>query len=781
MLPVAALFVAPCPVKAQARRVDVAAGSLASAIIALARQTGTTIVTSDAAAPGVRVRGVHGLLTVDAALRAMLAGTNFEGARLNATTFVVRRRPPSPRPPVLPPRRPPPPPDTGPDIVVTATKIDQPLSTFNGTAHVLSLDAPGLRGAEGRGSAAIVDQLPIMASTGLGPGRDKLFVRGIADSSFSGATQAAVGQYLGEVRLNYNAPDPSLALYDLSGIEVLEGPQSTLYGAGSLGGILRLVPRRPVAGRWEGSVTSAVSLAANGRSGTDLAGVLNVPLGARSAARIVAYRNTVPGAVDDVGRGLRAVGDYRTTGARAMVVLPVGDGWSIDLTGAHQVIDHSDARYAEGPRDPPSRSSAIAQPAGIRFSLAAVTLRKRWNSGLELVSTSSMVSNDARVRYDLSKIVAGVSSDSRDRARVISHETRLSRTRRRGGWVLGLHAMSSSDLLATTLTGADVETRSSEVGTGVVDAALFGEATVPLSRTWTATVGGRISYSEVRVSGKLPSAVDPSRLSTLDGGTTRVLPSAALGWHPVAGASAYLRYQRGYRVGGLTIHPLSDPSGTLPDYMENVFRPDSLDMVELGVRFGRARNSPLTGMIALSATRWKRIQADLFDSFGPFTGNVGDGRILGIETSVGWRVTPSLTLSAAAFVADTTLYRDGTASRPSNRQWLPNIPLATARLDAEWRSRIGDADLTLRGRTRYVGLSRLGVGENLSIRQGDYLEVGTGAEIVIDGRSLFLDVDNLFDVRGNRFALGNPFTAMSGDQRTPLQPRTVRVGARFTF
>jgi outer membrane receptor protein involved in Fe transport len=73
----------------------------------------------------------------------------------------------------------------------------------------------------------------MLFSTQLGPGRNKLFIRGVADSSFTGPTQATVGQYLGDVRLNYNAPDPDLNLYDIARVEVVEGPQGTLYGAGS--------------------------------------------------------------------------------------------------------------------------------------------------------------------------------------------------------------------------------------------------------------------------------------------------------------------------------------------------------------------------------------------------------------------------------------------------------------------------------------------------------------------------------------------------------------------
>jgi len=86
----------------------------------------------------------------------------------------------------------------------------------------------------------------MLASTNLGTGRNKIFIRGVADSSFNGPSQSIVGQYLGDVRLTFNAPDPDLELYDIARVEVLEGPQGTLYGAGSLGGVVRVCPARPI-------------------------------------------------------------------------------------------------------------------------------------------------------------------------------------------------------------------------------------------------------------------------------------------------------------------------------------------------------------------------------------------------------------------------------------------------------------------------------------------------------------------------------------------------------
>ena len=770
----------PGAAAAQVRVFDVPSGMLIQSIVSLGRQAGVTIITAEPDAARIKVPAVRRAPTLKVALETMLRGTKFEAVQMGPSTFMVRRSQDRtlPRSKVEPSRGD----QAGPDIVVTATKQGQSLSTFAGTAYVTATDVAGVRNREGQGSQAIVDQLPVIASTGLGAGRDKLFVRGIADSSFAGPTQATIAEYLGEARVNYNAPDPSLALYDMASVELLVGPQATLYGAGSLGGVLRLVPRRPEMGRLRGDLQSSVSIDGNGRLGSDLAGVLNVPLGGRAAARVVGYTGTSPGIVDDLQRARKAVGRSRTSGGRATVAVDLGDRWSAEVMGVHQSIDHSDARYAEGEGNPPARRSAMAQPASNAFSLAALTFRRKWGGGLELVSATAVVRNALSARYDLSSLSPGIWNDSRNVVTVASHETRLSRTGKQGaGWLVGVHTMTSVDRLSTGLRSRSDDVSRLDIGTRVVDAGLFGQVTTIVSPRWSATLGMRLSYSEVSSTSPPLASLDEEKFSVLRGGTLRALPSAALGWRPRDGVIGYIRYQRGYRVGGLSINAfLNSAQPQLPSFDVKTFQPDTLDMVEIGTRISDP-NSLVTGTLAISGTRWANIQADLFDTFGPYTINAGTGHIYGLEASALWRVSPKLRISQAIFVAEAALDREA-GTRLLRRETLPNIPRLTARLGMDWLHPLrGDTDLNLYARSRYVGRSRLGVGPDLNIEQGDYFDTSVGAEVTRAGSSLFLGIDNLFDSRASRFALGNPFTAIAGNQRIPLAPIKLQTGIRTTF
>jgi iron complex outermembrane receptor protein len=239
------------PAAAQARDVAVAtpSGSAAQAAIVLARQTRTSIVIADANIARRAVAPMRGRMTAGEAVRrlARAAGGRAVAAapgawRIEAAAPMQRtaRRAPVVTAPTTPMNE-----VAGTEpIVVVGSKRDLPLAQMPGQVTILSgraLEFGGVGGTE-----KIAQQIATVTSTHLGSGRNKLFIRGIADSSFTGPTQATVGQYLGDLRLTYNAPDPDLRLSDMERVEVLEGPQGTLYGAGSLGGIIRLIPNAPV-------------------------------------------------------------------------------------------------------------------------------------------------------------------------------------------------------------------------------------------------------------------------------------------------------------------------------------------------------------------------------------------------------------------------------------------------------------------------------------------------------------------------------------------------------
>jgi outer membrane receptor protein involved in Fe transport len=768
------------PVLAAERQAyDVPAGPLSDALDRLGQQAGITIGATDPAIAGVRSGSVRGSFTLRQALRRLLAGTGLDFEEIDKRTIrVIRARRPEisrtrPAPSPLPPAPAPP----WPDIIVTASKRGTALEDFPATLNIVTLDQPGGTSRSALGTAAIVSRLPMLFSTNLGPGRNKLFIRGVADSSFTGPTQATVGQYLGDVRLNYNAPDPNLNLYDIARIEVVEGPQGTLYGAGSLGGILRLVPNDPKLVDIEASMAAGATATEHGAAGYDIAAMGNLPIVSEMIAlRLVAYRSVDGGYIDDAGRNVQNVNRTSVDGGRATLRISPGDDWTIDLGGTVQNLNSRDSQYAERGLPPLTRSSAIAQPFDNDYTLWQAVVRKGWAT-LQLVSATGLVRHDVGVRYDATGFpgTTGPSAfDETSKITLITHETRLSRSMTGGtGWIAGLSFVSDVDRIHRQIGDPAAPAMIVGVRNEVLEGAVFGEGTIRVVPRVTATFGGRITYAHL-AGEPLDLAGDPDVEPKRD--EVRVMPTAALAWKPRVNLLAFIRYQQGFRPGGLSV----DPSGT-PSSVQR-FRADTIATTELGMRLGKRGQDRLTAAFALSYTRWKNIQADLVGPSGlPFTANVGNGRIYGLEASAIWMPISGMSAELATFINDSAL-SDPVPGFGTKPEELPNIPRAGARAAISYRTNLNSRLLfTLDAAARYVGESALGVGSLSQLDQGDYVDISAGIRLDRDNWGLTLDVANASNVVGNRFALGNPIDVAAGRQTTPLRPRNIRIGLQAGF
>jgi outer membrane receptor protein involved in Fe transport len=753
---------------------DIPAGRLSDTLVRLGQQAGITIGAADPGVAAVRSRALHGSFTVEQAVRKLLSGTGFDHEMIDRTTiriFRSQRHSPPPIASAAPPTT-----VSRPDIIVTASKRGTALEDFAATLSMITVDDPAGTSRSALGTSVILSRLPVLFSTNLGPGRNKLFIRGVADSSFTGPTQSTVGQYLGDVRLNYNAPDPDLNLYDIARVEVIEGPQGTLYGAGSLGGILRLVPNEPKIDQVEATAAAGLTATEHGKPGYDIAAMGNLPiLRDVLALRMVAYNSIDGGYIDDAGRNAKDVNRTRIAGGRATLRITPGDGWTIDLGGTLQNLNSGDSQYAERGLPPLTRSTAIAQPFDNDYALWQAVVRKRWAT-LELISATGLVRHDVGVRYDATGFpgTSGPAAfDESSKITLITHETRLARMKPGGtGWIVGASFVSDTDRIRRQIGDPAAPTMIAGIRNEIVDAAAFGEASIAILPRVTATLGGRITYTHL--SGEpLDLPVDSESEPRRD--EFRALPTIALSWKPRPGLLAFVRYQEGFRAGGLSIDQ-SNPSDA------QRFRADTISTIEAGMRLGRRGEDRFTASASLSYARWENIQADLVDIAGlPFTANVGDGRIYGIEASLGWMPVRGLIAEIATFINDSELSKPAPnfGTRPEE---LPNIPRAGARGAISYSMNLNpNLILGAEAAARYVGGSRLGVGPFLDLEQGDYVDVSAGIRLDAGHWGLTLDITNAADILGNRFAMGNPLDVAAGLQTTPLRPRNIRFGVHAAF
>jgi iron complex outermembrane receptor protein len=799
----AVALLAPATAHAESRdRIDLPSGPLGEAIVALSRSTGASIRLSDPALWQRPVRAIRGRMSFGQALDRLLAGSGARPVALGGDTWqIAPAAPPRPKliPAVLQTVDPP-----SPDIVVSASKRGVRLADFPGSVSVFSGTDLGTSGAAG--SDAIANRASNVTSTHLGAGRDKLFIRGVADSGLVGQSQATVGQYFGDLRLSYNAPDPNLQLYDISSIEILEGPQGTLYGAGSPGGIIRIVQNEPIPGRFEAGVTAGVSAIEHGAMGGDGSAMLNLPvIDDTVALRLVGYASTDGGYIDNVTTGKKNINRTYTEGGRASLRIEPGSGWSIRLGTVIQNIHGDDSQYADKNGPPLTRASTIAQPYDDQYRMGQATITKDLGD-LRFTSSNAFVRQDIDERFD-----ATLPGDSPRLFRQQNHttlfttENRLARPMSNGfGWVIGTSFLRNSARITREIGPVDQLSPAAGVLNTINEETAYGEISAQPIRGLTITAGARLTHSRLSghaigdMIGQLPAdfrgdftaptatTQSPSYQTVQSDADiaavqhnrseTKLLPSISASVEPARGLILYTRFQQGFRPGGLAIG----------NNLVRRFRSDRVSTGEAGFRYDRPGDDAFSIAASVAYTDWRDIQADFVDADGlPVTTNIGDGRIWSFDARVAWKPVPSLRLEGSVVVNDSRLTRPDygplqffrlVATEEKVHEQLPNVAELSGRIGFDWQHRIGDYQLSAGGWARYIGKSRLGVGPVLGGKEGDYVDTGLSVRIGKGGYGVTLSATNLLDTVGNRFALGTPIDVIRNTEITPLQPRTIRLG-----
>jgi outer membrane receptor protein involved in Fe transport len=777
-------------VLAAENQIVVAAGPLATAISELSRQAGVSIG-GDLPLGGHQSLGVSGNLTPEAALERLLTGTGLGFRTVAPGTYRLIKLPP----PVRHVSISVPASDDIAPIIVTATKrgadpADLPVSVGVLTSNDLSRF----------GNPDTDSVLPLLggvSSTHLGPGRNKLSIRGLSDSAFTGQTQSTVGLYLDNAKVNYNAPDPNLRLIDVERVEVLRGPQGTLYGGGSIGGILRIIPATPDLSERSVSANVSGSLTKGGNPGGSVEAVLNQPLITdRLGVRLALYADRQGGVIDEAG-GRKNIDSTDVQGGRLLLAYVLAAGWKLELGGTYQLIDTDDSHYIQGSSGCCTRAAQLAEPHDNDFDEAHLTLTGQLGWA-DLHSTTAFVRHEIDTIYDASTAVPDLAGLPAAPARF--HEGQLSRlwtheTRLSGGgdapslredeqshfqWLTGLylsHQTARSDrtlALASAPTTALWQRNRDDEAT---EAAFFGEISWTFHPDWTLTAGGRLFYvgQEVNAIAAVPGT-DLTAGSTAEAYARELdyTPKLALTWRPWRGARFYAQMTEGYRPGGINIEEGGVTAAAGDDYRAARFRTDELWNYELGAKLD-LWDERLFLDAAIFHARWRNIQTDQLRANGLiYTTNAGDGNNTGIEIGPRlhwgpWRLAATLILN------DPELSRidpDFSASRDGE---LPDTAHASGAVSLSWRGTVVDAvemeavlDYSYTGRTRLTF-------EN-GIHQGpvDLLN-GRVRFQLSDSWAATLSVDNILDSRANQFAYGNPFTLGTTPQTTPPRPRTVAL------
>ncbi|WP_421738127.1 TonB-dependent receptor domain-containing protein [Caulobacter sp.] len=770
---------------------DIPSKPLKAALVDFAVQAGVSISTQAAAGCAPTSRPLRGRLSPREGLTRLLAGTGCGFRLIDAGAIEIVRLPPAKPAGQRPAQDDPAPSNPLDELIVVATRRPTPADRL--AYAVSAIDSAAISGQGLRDANDLALAVPGMTVTNLGPGRDKIMLRGLSDGPLTGRTQSMVGLYLDDTRLTYNAPDPDLLLIDMAQVEILRGPQGALYGSGSLGGVLHLITEPPQADRFEAWIGSTVGATQGGDASKGVSGMVNLPiLKGRGAARAVLYHDQQGGYIDDGGLGLQNVNRSLRSGVRLNVKVDLGDGWTLTGGGAAQFINSDDSQYALATEAPYTRRNQVREPHDNDFAEAHLNLKGEIGR-IQARWTISAVDHDITSRYDATSapptaLASGPAAyDDNDRTHSLVTEGSLSSPAdARVRWLVGAFLARTHqdiDLALTRLADSPAHALSETRRDKLDEAALYGEATAPIGRALDVTLGGRLFTSKTRVTSQIKSA--DGAVAPFSGGLEKsgFAPKIVLSYTLSPTALIYVQAAEGYRAGGFNT---TGPRGQIFSASGQTEPRRRYDADELWSLEAGGKVSLLDGRLRLRAAafqvRWKDIQSDeLLPSGLPFTANIGDGRNLGLEIEGAYRLG-ELKLGANLLFDAPELEKVNLAFPARKDVTLAGVPHRAGGVTAHYERPLG-RDLTLEfdGRYAYVGHSRLTFDATTAPSMGGY---GTGRLALGLSTTRWratLAVDNPTNARGDTFAYGNPFSLRTTDQVTPLRPRTLSLGVRVTY
>jgi iron complex outermembrane recepter protein len=775
----ACLLCAPASAQIAVVTVHIRPQPLANALVEFAIEAGLSINESGIDFGQAASNAVDGRFTQQQALRRLLSGTGFDFEFTAPGAVQIRRA----RTPVRPARA-----FMVENVVVTATKraeVAQSLPYSIAVAQGRALADLGVQSSTG-----LTPYIASLTATNMGAGEDKLFVRGLTDSVLPGLSQSVVGLYLDETRVADDAPDPDLQLIDIDRVEVLRGPQGSLYGAGSLTGLVRIITRKPVFDRFETAAGASVATTAGGETSGSFNAMLNLPLLRRVLAlRLVGYIDRTSGYVDDLNLGARNTNRTTITGGRAALGFKPDGIWTVTLNATFQETKAYDSQYYLQNLGPNNRDNLLREPHYDRIFLTGLTADADLN-GMNLVSNTSFLDRRVEARFDASQAwntLTGFPTGPSpfDFARSIiafTHETRLSSAADgRWEWLSGLFLAWRAEDFTSGLsgpddTGATILARMESREDRASEAALFGEVTYRFTPDLSLIAGARAFYAAHSISAK--------RAGPLAGGDSRfrgtssqpgIAPKLVLSYQPSASATFYAQFSEGYRLGGLNV----DGPPLATGESERTFDSDNLQNYEIGSKLALFGGDVVANSAVYFAL-WSNVQTDQIAPDGAFfilnAGNVGD---LGAELDLAAEPVKNLGLQAHAFWNNANLSHRNPLLNASG-EGLPGAPHTSFGFSARYDIPLGRLGMAfLCGSFDYVGTSHLGFGENTPA-MGNYHLLNLRLGWSRRHWQAVLYADNVTGDVQNTFAFGNPFDAATERQITPPRPRTIGISLSWT-
>ncbi len=698
-------------------------------------------------------------------------------------------------------------------VIVTAQKREESLQDV--PMGITALGGSRLDDLQAREFADYAALVPGLSLATAQSGFTRLTLRG----QNAGGVGSTVAVYLDEspygssnALLNGGINTGDFDTFDMQRIEVLRGPQGTLYGANSEGGLLKFVTNAPELGKYSLAGEAGGESVSHGGNGLQAHALVNMPLGDKMAFRISGFFEDVPGYISDPSSGQRQLNEGRKSGGRASFLLAPTTDFSIRLTAQIQNTSYDATNLVDS--DPVTlkptygdltQQRAVPEPSKFKYENYNATID--WNVGtFKLISATSYGILDTHSVTDGTPIYGGLAAALTGGAapaaplfgdtelKKFTQEIRLtSPSTDRLEWQIGGYYTHEDGTLNQNLYSAQVPSGAVSglllqplIDSTYKEGAGFLDLTYHFNSQFDIQAGGRWSsnsqtftqtttYDPV-LAGFLGVTTNPE-ITNGDSSENVWTYSVAPSWHFDKKSMMYARLATGYRPGGPNVLP---PAAT-PD-VPRQYGSDRTTNIELGVR-STLVDGRLSVDLAAYHVDWKDIQLlEVVSGFG-INANGGTARSQGVEWSFAYLPVQGLTFQWTGAYTDAKLTSAAPTINANSGDRLPYAPEWGSSVDAEYkRPAFGDYSGFVGATWSYVGS-----------RSSDFASSATG-QVVLPSYSTYgarlglenshysmaLYGRNLSDSRGftnyASAATGSPYSAV-----TVTQPLTIgfTLSAKF--
>ena len=598
-------------------------------------------------------------------------------------------------------------------VVVTATK----RGNENLQDVPIAITAESQATLEAKGATEFTDyarSVPSLSFVDSGPAFKTYVIRGI---NATGTGVATVGQYVDDILITGDLRQPDLRLFDIARVEVLRGPQGTLYGSGSLSGTIRTITNQPDTTAFHLDTLLRTSNTQYGGENYNGSLTINAPLSESLALRFTAYDDDESGFIDNVRLHTTGINAEHTFGGRAALLAKLGDDTKLTanvfyqrtVTDGRDIIVTADGNFGKYNTD-----QYVHDPFRSQFKIYNLTLNHDFHWADLDFSTSYFDRADDNkfdsTLYDLSFgegffesigfSTADALTDQYDTSRYITNELRLAS--KLGGpseFVVGLfqqHIHTTFETLVATVNPDGYLKFPLEAVFGQLQAhsteqfALFGEYSYKFTDKLTGLVGARAFYADeaddLNSTHPFGGFSPPVATPTLHSYAHKVTPKFYLSYQVTPDAMVYASVSQGFRIGGgnlVNVMPLPPEDRT--------YQPDSLWSYEIGAKTAWL-DRRLIANTSFYYINWSNIQiSDFTDDTNALTfiANAGKARVYGGEFELQARPTRDLTLGGSLALVQAQLTGDQPATNPQyaahSGDLFPNVPQVSGSLFAEYR------------------------------------------------------------------------------------------------